>query len=300
VLYNATMPVVSESTSSQHFPDSRRGAILMLAAVAAFSVMDALLKALAARYPIAQVTGLRGLASLPFILAVYAAQGKLRLLRMQTPRLHLLRGMLGIGMMFTFVYAVRHQSLTGVYAVYMIAPVLIVALAAGFLHEKTGAGNWIAVLVGLAGVWIILSPSANDFERGASIAALISSLAYALAVLTSRRLTRTDTSESMIFSFLAILGLGGCLIALPGWQPVAAADLLLLSGVGMVGATAQHCITDAFRYAAASTLAPIEYTALLWALGIDWLVWNTTPTATMLLGAALVVAAGLHVVRGSR
>jgi drug/metabolite transporter (DMT)-like permease len=291
------MSVAPEASAPRHFPDSRRGAILMLAAVAIFSVMDAMLKTLAARYPVAQVSGMRGLASLPFILAVYAAQGKIHQLRMQTPGLHLLRGLLAIAMMFTFVYAVRHQSLTGVYAIFMIAPVLIVALAAVFLHEKAGAGSWFAVLLGLAGVWVILRPSANDFERGASIAALASALVYAITVLTARRLTRTDTSESMIVSFLAILALGGCVSALPGWQPVAAPDLLLLAGIGAVGAAAQHCITDAFRYAAASTLAPIEYTALLWGLGLDWLVWTTMPTMAMMLGALMIVAAGLYVLR---
>lgn len=291
------MSVAPEAVVPRHFHDGRRGVLLMLAAVAIFSVMDAMLKMLATRYPVAQVAGMRGLASLPFILAVYALQGKLAMLRPHTPSLHIVRGVLAIGMMFTFVYAVRYQSLTGVYAIFMIAPILIVALAAMFLHERTGAGSWIAVIVGLSGVWILLSPSSSDFQRGASIAALLSALAYAVTALTARRLTRTDTSESMIFSFLVIVGFGGCAIALPGWQSIAASDLLLLACIGAVGAAAQHCITDAFRYAAASTLAPIEYTALVWGLGLDWFLWNTVPTAVMLFGAALIVAAGLYVVR---
>jgi drug/metabolite transporter (DMT)-like permease len=291
------MTVAAEKPAPRHYPDSRRGVWLMLAAVGAFSIMDTMLKVLAARYPAAQVSGLRGCASLPFILGLYALRGSLAKLRMQTPGLHLLRGLLGIAMMMSFVYAVGRQSLTGVYAIYMIAPLLIVALAALLLGEKVDLGLWLAVLTGFAGVWLMLRPGAADFVRGASLAALGSALCYAIAALTARRLTRTDTSESMIVSFLVILSLGATALAWPGWVRVQTQDWLWLAAIGAVGAVAQHCITDAFRYASASTLAPMEYTALLYGLSIDWLVWSTAPSTIVLVGGLLVVAAGIYVVR---
>ncbi len=269
----------------------------MLAAVGAFAVMDTLLKVLAARYPAAEVTGLRGLASLPFVLGLYAWRGELAKVRMNSPGLHLLRGLIAIALMMTFVYAVSKQSLTGVYAIFMIAPVMVVALAAILLGEKVDGGSWFAVLLGLAGVWIMLRPTSADFATGASLAALASAVAYALAVLTARHLTRTDTSESMIVSFLVMVSIGGLAFAWRDWVPVQNRDWLLLIAIGGMGAVAQHCITDAFRYASAATLAPMEYTALLYGLAIDFVVWSTVPSPVVLLGGLLVVAAGLFVVR---
>jgi drug/metabolite transporter (DMT)-like permease len=282
---------------TQHFPDSRRGVLLMIVAVGVFSIMDAMLKELSGRYPVAQLSGLRGLASLPFVLIVYAARGQLGCLRMQTPSLHLLRGAIAIVMMFTFVYSLKHQTLTGVYAIFMIAPVLIVALAAILLGEQVDRGRWLAVVLGLGGVWVMLRPASSDFARGAALAALGSALCYALAALTARRLTRTDTSESMIVSFLAILALVGLGLSVGDWMYVTPRDWLLLATIGAVGAVAQHCITDAFRYASAATLAPIEYTALVYGLLIDWAVWNTMPPSVVLLGGLIVVLTGVYVVR---
>jgi RarD protein len=269
----------------------------MLIAVGTFAVMDGMLKILAARYPATQVAGLRGLASMPFLLGLYALRGRLNRLRMRTPRLHALRGVLGVLMMLGFVYAVARQSLTGVYAIYMIAPLLIVALAAALLREKVDAGRWLAVLLGLAGVWIMLQPAATDFKRSAAFAAFGSALCYALSAITARRLTQTDSSESMIFSFLVVVAVACLALAWPGWVEVQARDWLLLAAIGIFGAIAQHCITDAFRYASASTLAPMEYTALVYGLIIDWTIWSSTPTAVVLTGGLLIVAAGLYVVR---
>ena len=291
------MTVAYQPPPAGHFPNSRRGVMLMLTAVGTFAVMDGMLKALTARYPATQVAGLRGLASMPFLLGVYAIRGNLNKLRMHTPWLHMLRGLLGIVMMLTFVHAVARQTLTGVYAIFMIAPLLIVALAAILLREKVDAGRWFAVLLGLAGVWVMLQPAATDFNRVASLAAFGSALCYAFSALTARRLTRTDSSESMIFSFLLFVAVACLALAWPGWVEVQARDWLLLLGIGLFGAVAQHCITDAFRYASASTLAPMEYTALIYGLIIDWTVWSATPTAVVLLGGLLIVAAGLYVVR---
>jgi drug/metabolite transporter (DMT)-like permease len=291
------MTVAQEPSPEGHFPNSRRGVLLMLTAVGTFSVMDGMLKVLAARYPMAQVAGLRGLASMPFLLGLYAIRGNLNKLRMHTPWLHLLRGVLGVVMMLTFVYAVARQSLTGVYAIFMIAPLLIVALAAVLLREKVDAGRWFAVLLGLAGVWVMLQPAASDFKRTAAFAAFGSALCYAFSALTARRLTRTDSSESMIFSFLVVVAATCLALAWPGWVEVQARDWLLLVGIGIFGGIAQHCITDAFRYASASTLAPMEYTALVYGLIIDWTIWSATPTGVVLFGGLLIVAAGIYVVR---
>lgn len=274
----------------------RRGVFAMFAAVAAFAFMDALLKTFAAHYPPMQVTAMRALSSLPFVLLPLWWSGRLRELRPTRPALHLLRALLGVGMLFTFVWALREASLAGVYAVYMAAPLLIVALAVLLLGERPTAGLWIAVLVGMTGVLVILRPAAGGLPLWAGLVAAVSALCYALAAVTARLVLRTDRPASLVVSFLLIAGVVSAAIAAPGWVPLRTEHLVLVAATGAFGAVGQHYITEAFRHAPASTVAPIEYTALLWGVGIDWVIWAAIPTWNVLLGATLVVAAGLYVV----
>ncbi len=272
-----------------------RGVSAMFIAVAAFSFMDALLKLFSAHYPALQVSAMRALASLPFVLAPLVWRGRLADLKTSRPGLHLLRGLLGVVMLSTFVFALRNQSMSQVYAIYMAAPLLIVLLAALMLGERVDLGRWLAIGVGLIGVWVILRPSTQGLGLVAGLAAVASALCYAIAAITARLLTRTDRSVSMVFSFLAIMALVCGALALRGWVEIQPSHWIWIVGVGLLGAIGQHYITEAFRWAPASTVAPIEYTALLWGLGIDWVFWSSRPSTAMLAGAALVIGAGLYV-----
>lgn len=272
-----------------------RGVLAMFVAVAAFSFMDALLKLFAAHYPPLQVSAIRALASLPFVVAPLAWSGRLRELRPVRVLLHAGRGLLGVIMLGTFVFALRGQSMADVYSIYMAAPLLIVLLAALLLAERVDLGRWLAILVGLTGVIVILRPSGSGLEFVAGLAAVASALCYALGVIVARVMTRTESSPAMVFSFLAIVALVCGLLSVPGWVAIRAEHWPWIAAVGVLGTIGQHYITEAFRHAPASTVAPIEYTALLWGLGIDWVFWSTYPSATMLAGAALVIGAGLYV-----
>jgi len=220
-----------------------RGVLAMFVAVAAFSLMDALLKVFSAHYPALQVSAIRALASLPFVLAPLAWRGRLAELRPTRPALHLLRGLLGVVMLGTFVFALREQTIADVYAIYMAAPLLIVLLAALLLQERVDPGRWIAILVGLAGVMVILRPSAGGLELVAGLAAVVSALSYAFAAITARLLTRTDTSASMVFSFLLIVAVVCGVLAAPGWLPIAPGHWGWIAGVGLLGTIGQHYIT---------------------------------------------------------
>lgn len=275
---------------------ARRGIVAMFAAVAAFAFMDALLKTFAAHYPPMQVTAMRAFSSLPFVLLPLWWSGRLGEIRPTRPGLHLLRGVLGVAMLFTFVWSLREASLAGVYAVYMVAPLLIVALAVLLLGERPTAGLWVAVIVGMAGVLVILQPAAGGLPLWAGLVAAASALCYALAAVTARLALRTDRPASLVVSFLLVAGVLSGAMALPGWVALRPEHLVLVAATGALGAAGQHYITEAFRHAPASTVAPIEYTALLWGVGIDWVIWSTRPTLNVLMGAALVIAAGLYVV----
>ena len=274
--------------------DRLRGVLLMLAAVGVFSIMDALMKQLTLRYPPLQVACLRGASSLPFVFITYLVTGRLRLLRPVRWELHVVRAVLAVLMLWGFLWALARASLADTYAIFMSAPLLVVLAASVLLGEKVDRHLWFAIVVGLAGVFVMLRPSTSGFVSLAGLAALGSALAYALVVVMVRVLSRTETTASMVFWYLVMLSLGAGALAAPDWVAIAASDWSWILAIGLAGWAGQHLITEAFRLAPASLVAPYEYTALIWGVGIDWVVWQTLPGARMLVGAGIVVSAGLY------
>jgi drug/metabolite transporter (DMT)-like permease len=130
--------------------------------------------------------------------------------------------------------------------------------------------------------------------------AVTSALCYALNVLTIRSLGRTDSSRSMVVWYLALLALGGGLWAVPQWRPIAPEHRTTIALIGVTGASGQFLFTEAFRRAPPSVVIPFEYTAILWAIGLDYVLWQTLPTAAVLVGAAFVIASGLYVALDER
>ena len=177
----------------------------MIVAVAAFSGMDALLKVLAGSYPPMQVAVLRGMASLPFLLAPIALSGRWQLLRPRRFPMHVLRGALQVLVLGCFIYAVRTLSLANVYAVFLSAPLLMTALSVPILKERTDARGWLVIIVGLIGVIIMVRPSATGFGSLGAIAALIAALAYAVSGITVRVLTRTDSTASVVVWTISLM-----------------------------------------------------------------------------------------------
>jgi len=287
---------VTDATRARH----TRGVILMLAAVGAFAIMDALMKQLATRYPALQVASLRGLSSLPFLLLSLIGSGRWHLLRPVNVRLHILRGALAIFMLWGFVWSLDRGSMSATYAVFMCAPLLVVGAATFVLKERVDAHRIGAIVAGLAGVMIMLNPTAEGLATAAGLASLAAAFAYAFQVVTVRLLARTDSTPSMVFWFLVIVGIGAGLLAAPDWVSVRASDVSWILAIGLAGYVGQHLITEAFRLAPASLVAPFEYTALVWAVGIDWVVWTVLPTARLLTGSAIVVSAGLYVLYRER
>jgi drug/metabolite transporter (DMT)-like permease len=273
---------------------------MMLAAVGAFSVMDALMKALTLRYPAVQVAFLRGASSLPFVFLSYALAGRLAALRPVRFGLHVVRAAFAVMMLWGFLWALARASLADTYAVYMCAPLLVVLAGSLMLGERIARHVWIAIFTGLAGVFVMLRPSVEGFASLAGLAALGSALAYAIVVVMVRILARTETTASMVFWYLVLLAAGALIIALPGWVAIVAADWPWIVAIGLAGWAGQHLITEAFRLAPASVIAPFEYSALVWGVAIDWVVWQALPGARMLVGSAIVVGAGLYLLYRER
>lgn len=273
-----------------------RGIAFMLAAVAVFAVMDALLKALTARYPPMQVAALRGVASLPFIALPLLATGRAATLLPRRPGMHLLRGLLMVVIMGGFLYAVRSLTLADAYSIFLTAPLMVTALAALILREHVGWRRWVAIVVGLGGALTMLRPSASGFATVAALGALVAALAYACNAILLRVLTRTDTTASVALWSIGVMTVVAALIAWPAWVAVGRADLWYIIAIGFVGAVAQLFLIEAFRAAPASVIAPFEYTALFWGICIDWVVWQALPTLRVLAGSGIVIGCGLYII----
>jgi len=274
-----------------------RGIASMVAAVCVFSMMDALLKRLSNHYGPMQIACLRCLSSLGFVAFPILWKRSWASLRPNMPALHLLRVLIGTGMLASFVFAVHRLSLAETYSLFLCAPLLMTALSIPLQGERVPAKRWFAIALGLGGVLVILQPWGKGFtSMAAAAAAALSTICYALSALTVRSLGRGNSNLSMVFWFLLGVGLTSGLLAISDWQPIAANDWIWLVGVGFSGFIAQYWITDAFSRAPASVVGPFEYTSILWAFLIDWFFWSATPTVNLMIGAAIVVISGVFIV----
>ena len=273
------------------------GIAAMLLAVALFSVMDTGLKLLSAHYPSLQVAALRAMSSLPLVCAYVLWRGAVRSLFRVRWSLHLLRGALGIGMLALFAYGLRHLPLAEAYSIFFVAPLVITALSVPMLGERVGKGRWWAVAVGLFGVLVVLRPTGVGMFTLSGLAILVAAVCYAVSAITVRIVVRTDSVESQLFWLMAMVALGAGALAAPQWVAVRMDDAWILLAVAITGFLGQLAITQAFRFGEASAIAPFEYTALAWGLLIDWSLWNTLPDAWMLVGAGIIVASGVYLVR---
>ncbi len=274
--------------------------MFMVTGVASFSLMDATLKSLSAHYSGLQVAAIRGLSSLPIIIVWVAFTGGFSQLFRVRFGLHLGRGILGIGMLASFAWALRYLPLAEAYSIFFVAPLLITAFAVPILKEKVGWRRWLAIVVGLIGVLIVLRPGGGGVSTLAGLAVVFAAVGYALSAIAVRVLGRTDSTQSMVFWLMLILGVGAALLALPNWTPIRGEDWLIIVALAISGSVGQWAITEAFSRGEASFIAPFEYTALAWGTMLDWIVWKQIPGPLTFLGSGIIIASGIYMIRRER
>jgi drug/metabolite transporter (DMT)-like permease len=284
-----------------HARERLQGITLMIAAVFVFAIMDAALKRLSSQYGMFQVSSMRCFSSLLFLIVTVVWRGSYAQLRMRSPLLHLVRTVAGVGMLASFVFAVHRLSMGETYAVCLCAPLLMTALSVPIHGERVPGRRWLAIALGLAGVLLILRPSADGFRSLAAVlAAALCALCYALGALTVRTMGRTNTSTGMVFWFLVLVGSSTAIMSIGDWRPIPSRDWGWLAVVGLSGALGQYWVTDAFRRAPPSVVGPFEYTSILWAFAIDWIFWSAKPTTGLVTGASIVIASGVFVILDER
>ncbi len=272
----------------------------MLAAGLLFALMDAGMKWISTDYAPFQVAVLRSVSALPLVVLWIAWRGKAATLLSVHWPLHVLRGLLGVGMIAGFVYGLARMPLSTAYAIVFVAPLLVTALAVPFLGEKVGPRRWIAIGIGLLGVLVVLRPTGEGVATLAGLAVVLAALSYAIAAITVRKLALRDSPEAMVFWFLVLLAVFAGSIALFDWRPVQREHLWVIGGIGVTGALGQVALTHAFRLGEASQIAPLEYAALVWVVLLDLALWQALPDAMTWLGALIIIASGLYLIRRER
>jgi drug/metabolite transporter (DMT)-like permease len=276
-----------------------RGIAAMLLACAFFACMDALLKNLAGHYPPMQVMALRGLTALPLVCVYIAwrreAAGVFN--RRLRWRLHLLRVTLNMTMLALFVYGLKTLGLAEAYTLSFIAPLLMVLIAVPMLGESVQRRHWIAIGLGFIGVLIALRPEQGALLSLGAGAVLVAAVCYALSNMLGRLISRTESSASLVFWTTAGMAVGGSVLAAPHWVPIQTAHAWVLAGLAISGFLGQMTIAEAFRHGQAAAIAPFEYSALAWAILLDWWFWQAVPDAWTLGGGALIIASGLWLAR---
>jgi drug/metabolite transporter (DMT)-like permease len=283
-----------------------RGILLKLLSAILFAVMSALVRGLGQNAPVGQMVFFRSAFAIVPVLMIYALRGELMsAVRTSRPLGQLGRGTLSTFGMFTNFGALTRLPLADVTAISFASPLITVALAALILKERVRVYRWSAVGVGFVGVIVMLIPQfdvGHYAAIGATTAAVGSLLAVASAisnsatVIQTRRLTQSETTPCIVFYFSLICAVAGALTLPFAWYTPTAVELAELIAMGFLGGIAHIFLTESYRHASASVVAPFDYTAMLWALLIGWWMFGELPEPLVYVGGAIVAAAGLFVI----
>lgn len=291
------------------------GIALNVIGLAVFAVQDVVIKLLSDEYSAFQIVFTRSLvAFVPTTLVLYITLGSRGFATWQLSAL-LLRGLLLFVSYTSYYLAVAALPLVDVVSIVFAAPLFVTALSVPLLGEHVGIRRWLGVLAGFGGVLIMVGPSGRIFHP-ASLLALTAGLTYGLSIIMTRRVGAAESSWTMSFYtvvvFAVLSGLGSLLIHaldLPvganpsyafltrSWILPEMDDMALMVLVGFVASVGFYCLTQAYRVAPVSIVAPFDYSYFVWALLFGYIFWSDLPTLTTWLGVTVVIASGIYILR---
>jgi drug/metabolite transporter (DMT)-like permease len=269
------------------------GIVWMLVATCLFVCQDSTARILLKTYPATEIAFARFFVHMVLVGAFLAWRDP-RLMISRRPILQMLRSSFLLGGTLFGMLALKIMPFVDFSSIVWVAPVLIAALSVFILHEKVSGSVWASVFAGLIGVWVIIGRTGMDFSL-AMLFPILAALANALYQIATRLLHRADLPATTLFytALAGVLFCGGLLpfaAVVPG---LADAGLMLL--LGLLGVVSHFCLIRAFAAAPANIIAPFGYTALLWATLFGLLIFGEIPGPRTLMGAGLIVGAGLFV-----
>ena len=281
-----------------------RGIAFKLGSVLVFIVMSSMIKATAQHVPAGQAVFFRSFFAIPVIVAWLALRRELAIgFRTANPLGHVWRGFAGTCAMGLGFAGLGYLPLPEVTAIGYAAPLLTVVFAAMFLGEDVRLFRLSCVALGMIGVLIVLSPRLTVLDGGAGHAEAFGAMLVlggavfaALAQVFVRKLVQTEKTPAIVFYF-SVTATVLSLTTLPfGWVWPAPLELALLVSAGLLGGVGQILLTSSYREADASLVAPFDYASMLFALAIGWFIFSEMPTLTMLMGATIIITAGILII----
>jgi len=279
--------------ASAHDRHTLRGIALSMAAVFMFSSMDTLAKyMLKADFPVGALIWARYVVNLFVMLALLWPRMGSRLFRATRPGLQLVRGLLLVASSLCFYLALRYLPLAEAAAISFVGPVLTTILAGWLLRERATGSQWVAVLLGLAGVLIIIRPGGSLFTP-AAVFPLLTAVLFSFYQIITRVMSGQEHNYTTLL-YTALVGGIITSIALPfAWQTPTLSQAAIMFGMGVLGGYGHYLLIRAVEYASPASLAPFSYTQLIWSTLLGYAAFSDFPDSGSLLGMAVVVIAGL-------
>jgi drug/metabolite transporter (DMT)-like permease len=270
-----------------------RGALLLIAGELLLAVMAAMIKHLSLQgLPSELIVFARNALGLLFLFPILFSTGGLGQLRTQRIGLHLLRATTGVAAMFCFFYTIAHVALAEAILVKMTAPFFLPLTAMLWLGDRVTLRTWLAILLGFVGVAVIMRPGTGAFNPVLLIA-LLSAALMGVAKVSIRKMADTEPPRRIVFWFGAFSTLISAvpLLWVDIWPSTTQFGWML--AIGLVATIAQICMTTAYQLASPGKVGVYNYTAVIWAASLGWLIWDERLHWTFLLGTLLIVSAGI-------
>ncbi|WP_349366672.1 MAG: DMT family transporter [Nitratireductor rhodophyticola] len=296
------MPAVTEVGAERQ---PLMGIALKVISVSVFVMMSSLIKS-AGMVPSGQIVFFRSFFAIFPIIAMLAWRRELATaFRTTHPVSHIMRGLVGVTAMGLGFFALTRLPLPDAITLNYAQPLIVVVLSAIFMGEVVRIYRWSAVAVGFVGVIIIAWPKLTLLTGDAGleaaqavgvIAALCGATGSAIAMLLVRRLVQTEKTATIVLWF-SVTATVLSLFTIPfGWADLSREQYLALAGAGICGGVAQILMTECYRHAELSTIAPFEYTSMLLAIVIGYFAFGDVPTLYTLVGGMIVIGAGLFII----
>lgn len=279
---------------------NRAGILWMSFGMSAFIGNDALIKAVGTRVPAAQMIVVRGVMAIALILLVAWRMGALNRLRDIARGWVVVRaGCEGVGT-FLYLAGLFHLPLANVTAINLASPLFIAVLARLIYQEQVSAARWLAIGLGFCGVMMIIQPSGEGFNIYA-LMSLAATLIFAGRDLMTRKIPPATPSILITLATASTVWLlAGGVLSWQGWAPMSWHDVGLLAIASVFLSAGYYSVIAAMRQGEMSVVAPFRYVGLLWALLIGFVVWGDIPNALAWAGIALLIGAGLYMLRQQR
>jgi drug/metabolite transporter (DMT)-like permease len=301
------------STAAENHNRPLKAIGFLIAAIFAYSIHDVIIKWISGKYPVHEIVLIRSSFAIIPLLVIARLEGGFHLLRTTHFVLQIIRAFLMFASFMTYYLALAALPLAETVSLFFSAPLFITILSVTVLEEKVELGGWLAVLAGFLGVIMMLKPGSKMINPAAFLA-LFSAFLYSTGSILTRRLGQTESGVALAFYpivtyilFSTIVGMAlihktaapqshpSVAFLFRGWQVPDGGDLFLLILLGLIAALGFYFLSQAYRLAPPSTIAPFEYTAVPLSVVLGFIFWKDVPGPQSIIGIVLIVGSGLYI-----